>query len=157
MPLAAAGDAQATAQGVGRERKIEGGHLQLVEALPQLPLRLFAPIEHFFHFKGFSGKAGDRTVGGVEMRTGRQFGQAEAGGEQAECPGLAQGLGRLEEIGTDLIRIADLRCRFFFWIESEAVGAVSNQDAGRRGGSRLQQKQQRNQQLSLQQMQHKLQ
>ena len=137
MPLAAAGDAQATAQGVGCERKIEGGHLQLVEALPQLPLCLFAPIEHFFHFKGFSGKAGDGSVGGVEMRTGCQFGQAEAGGEQAEGPGLAQGLGRLEKTGTDLIRIADRRRRLFFWIESETVGAVSSQDARGRGVSRL--------------------
>ena len=137
MPLAAAGDAQATAQGVGCERKIEGGHLQLVEALLQLPLCLFAPIEHFFHFKGFSGKAGDGPVGGVEMRTGCQFGQAEAGGEQAEGPGLAQGLGRLEKTGTDLIRIADLRRRLFFWIESETVGAVSSQDARGRGVSRL--------------------
>ena len=137
MPLAAAGDAQATAQGVGCERKIEGGHLQLVEALPQLPLRLFAPIEHFFHFKSFSGKACDGPVGGIQMRTGCQLGQAEAGGEQAEGPGLAQGLGRLEKTGTDLIRIADRRRRLFFWIESETVGAVSSQDARGRGVSRL--------------------
>ena len=133
MTVAAVGDTQPLAQRVGRHGEVEGGKFHAVEAAAQFLPGGVPPGEDILYDESLSGEGGCGGIGCIQMGARCEFRYAEAGRQQAEGAGFADGFGGLEKILSYAVGVTDFRGSFLIGVEGEADAAFRGDEQRRSG------------------------